>query len=133
MKKVVAIVLVLTCMLAIAGCTMGSKKPEKQLLGKWMDSAGTSGYEFFESGAANITYVNFTIPIINIEYDGTVAGAYTLDTDAMQITVTYSIYGKDVNRTYGFSVNEATLVLTDLTENTSSTYFRVEAETTTEP
>lgn len=66
MKKVwkllallLAAILMLTALTACAG-------PEKKLLGKWMDSSNMSGYEFQEEGIVELTYANFTVPVVNI-------------------------------------------------------------------
>ena len=53
----------------------------EQIIGKWRDSADMSGFEFFSDGTVEITYVNLTVPIINIPVNGTTKGIYTLEGD----------------------------------------------------
>ena len=95
---------------------------KSQLVGKWMDSAGMSGYEFFENGSANVTYVNLTVPVINMPINGTAKGTYTLDGNTL--TVQFSIYTKTIKNSFTVSVENNMLTLINRDDGEKSTYLR---------
>lgn len=102
-----------------------------QIIGKWRDSADMSGFEFFSDGTVEITYVNLTVPIINIPVNGTTKGIYTLEGD--KLTTKFTIYSTTIEDTYTVSVNGNNLSMTNHDGNETTTYMRAkkEAETTT--
>ena len=84
----------------------------------------TMSYEFLENGACKITYADVTIPIINITYDGTVDGTYSVakdDAGNYHVTVIYTILSKSVTKDYTFSVDGNALTLTDTADGTTTT------------
>lgn len=91
------------------------------LLGKWTDSAGMSGYEFFSDGSVNMTYVN--LASFNIPFDGTAKGVYTLEGDVL--TVKFSIYSATIQNTYKIKVEGNVLTMFNTQEYATSTYSRV--------
>ena len=95
------------------------------ILGKWMDSANMSGFEFFNDGTVTVTYVNLTIPFINLPISGTANGTYTLN--GTELTMKYSIYTKTITKRYFASVNGTELSLRDLDEGDESTYHQASA------
>lgn len=95
---------------------------ESQIIGKWADSAGMSGYEFFENGSANVTYVNLTVPVINMPINGTAKGSYTVNGNTL--TVQFSIYKKTITDTFTASVENNTLTLVNRDDGEKSTYQR---------
>lgn len=100
------------------------------ILGKWTDSANMSGYCFYADGTVEVTYVNLTVPIINIPVNGTAKGVYTLDGD--RLTTKFSIYTATIEDTFTAKVENNMLSLYNLEELETSTYARAaEAETTT--
>lgn len=113
MKRIGAIALILCVVLtAFTACASQPKK----LIGAWRDSTGTTGYEFKEDGVVDITYANFTIPIINVKYDGTVTGTYTTtknDDKSYSVTINYTILTQTLSSTYTFVVDKSQLTLTD--------------------
>lgn len=82
---------------------------EDDLLGTWRDSADMSGFQFKPGGLCEITYVNLTIPVVNIPINGTFTGSYTVEGD--RLTVTVSIYGNPIKDVYKYSVSGNTLTL----------------------
>lgn len=99
------------------------------ILGKWTDSANMSGYAFYEDGSVEMTYVNLTVPIINMPINGTSKGVYTLDGD--KLTTKFSIYSATIEKTYIVSVENNTLSMYDTEEGETATYARVTADTST--
>ncbi len=93
------------------------------LIGKWMDSANMSGYEFFSDGKVNVTYVNLTIPFINLPINGTATGTYTLN--GSELMMKYSIYTKTITKHFFAAVNGNELSLRDVDENDTATYQRM--------
>ena len=92
------------------------------ILGKWMDSANMSGYEFKEDGTVSVTYVNLTIPFINLPINGSATGTYTLTGNEMAMK--YSIYTKTITKRFFVSVSSNELSMHDLDENETATYRR---------
>ncbi len=124
LKKLAVVLLAVVMVVTVfAACDM-KITPEQKLLGSWRDSTGTMGYEFLENGACKITYADVTIPIINITYDGTVDGTYSVakdDAGAYHVTVIYTILSKSVTKDYTFSVDGNALTLTDTADGTTTT------------
>ena len=94
----------------------------KEILGKWTDSAGMSGYEFFENGRVSVTYFNLTVPILNLPLNGTADGTYTLN--GSTLSVAFSIYSKAINYVYTASVTDNQLTLRDNEDGKTSIYMR---------
>lgn len=93
----------------------------KDILGKWTDSAGMSGYEFLEGGKVNMTYVD--LAGFGVPFDGTASGLYTLEGDTL--TVKFSIYTATIKKVYRISIKENELSMYDLEDFEASTYARV--------
>lgn len=91
------------------------------LIGKWADSAGMSGYEFKEGGVVVITYVNFTVPVVNIPINGSFTGSYSIEGN--KVTISYSIYGNSMVDTYEYSVNGNSLTF-KASDGNISTYIK---------
>lgn len=90
--------------------TAPSVSTSDDLIGKWSDGAGMSGYEFKDAGIVSITYVNITVPVINIPINGTYTGSYAINGD--KITINASIYGATISNTYTYSIDGNVLTLT---------------------
>ena len=100
---------------------------KKQLIAKWMDSNKLSGYEFFEDGKVEITYANFTVPIVNIPFNGTVEGVYTTsktDDGKNRLTITFTIFTKSLELKYDFEVDGSSLKLTDPENGNTTVYIK---------
>ncbi len=91
------------------------------LIGKWADSAGMSGYEFKEGGVVVITYVNLTVPVVNIPINGSFTGSYSISGN--KVTISYSIYGNSMVDTYEYSVNGNSLTF-KADDGNISTYIK---------
>ncbi len=102
---------------------------QTQILGAWRDSADMSGFEFFDDGTVNVTYVNLNIPVVNFPINGSATGSYTLTGD--HLTITFSIYTKTITREYFASVSDNKLTLREYGGNDVSTYMRAAAGTPT--
>ena len=57
----------------------------REILGKWVDSSGMSGYDFHSDGTVDVTYVNLTIPVLNIPINGSARGTYSLNGDNLEV------------------------------------------------
>lgn len=123
--KKIAVVLLAVLMVASVFTACDLKLTQEQkILGAWRDSTGTIGYEFLENNACKVTYADVTIPIINITYDGTVDGTYTVsknDSDALCLTVTYTILSKSITKNYTYTLEGNALTLTDTADGSVTT------------
>ena len=115
-KKASALLLTLCLVVSVfTACSLLS--PAGKLIGAWRDSTGTMGYEFKKDGIVAITYADVTIPIINIRYDGTVDGTYTVaknESGAYVLTVNYTILSQTLSKSYYFDIDKSSLTLTDV-------------------
>lgn len=103
---------------------------EQKLIGKWMDSAQMSGYEFFADGRVTVTYVNLTVPVIDLPINGTANGTYTVTGSTLNIK--FSIYSKTISKNFEITgVTDRELTLRSVEDNEISTYSRFEAPSTT--
>ena len=129
MKKFIsAIAIVLVIALAavtFVACSL-PKSQSKQLIAKWSDSNNLSGYEFKEDGTVEITYVNFTIPILNQKFNGSITGVYSTNKadDVNTVTLTYTILTKSITKTYNYVVNGSSLTMTDPDSGESLVYIK---------
>lgn len=111
------------------------KEPElsELLIGKWTDSAGMSGFEFFEDGRVSFTYAN--LASLGISFDGKIDnGTYTLKDN--ELNIAYSIYTATIDKTYEITIEDDVLKMYDIEETKTSSYVRTdkfkEIESTTE-
>lgn len=121
MKKLTGVLaIILACAVfvtAFAGCLAS---PQKQIIGKWKDSTGIVGYEFFEDGTVEFSLLS--VPV---------KGTYTLDTKEDTVTITGTVLIKSITKTYKYQIEESTLILTDISSNDAVSYMRETAATTT--
>ncbi len=99
------------------------------ILGKWTDSANMSGYAFYADGTVEMTYVNLTVPVINIPINGVSKGVYTLDGD--KLTTKFSIYSATIENTYTVKVENNSLSMKDHEDGETATYQKASAPVTT--
>ncbi len=102
---------------------------KREILGKWTDSAEMSGYEFFSDGTVEMTYVNLTVPVLNIPVNGRAKGTYKLSGD--KLTTRFSIYSATIEDTFTVSVKGEELSMTNLEELETATYRRAKKENET--
>lgn len=133
MKKMVKVTaLILVALLAVgtlAACTLQSQS--KQLVAKWTDSNNLSGYNFHDDGTVDITYMNFTVPIVNLPFNGTVSGSYTTEkVDGVNyLTLNYTIFAKTIQKKYQYQVDGSVLTLTDPDDSSVTTYIKATSDT----
>ena len=89
--------------------TGSNQSEDSNILGLWRDSANLSGYEFKEGGVVSVTYVNITIPIIDVPVNGTFTGGYEIENGVLSLT--YYIYGKKISDSYTYEISGNTLKL----------------------
>lgn len=111
-----------TTLLVRSGSGYSTSNSSSDLIGKWTDGANMSGFDFKEGGSVDVTYVNFTIPVINMPINGTYKGTYSVSNG--RLTVNFSIYGKSIINSYEFSVAGDTLTLKNVEDGKISTFRR---------
>lgn len=124
LKKIAVVLLTLVMVVTVFAACDVKLTPEQKIKGAWRDSTGTMGYEFLDNGVCKITYADVKIPIINITYDGTVDGTYSVTKDEAgeyHVTVIYTILSKSVTKDYIFAVDGNALTLADTTDGTVTT------------
>lgn len=133
MKKIAKVTaLLLVALLAVGTLVACNLQPQsKQLVAKWTDSNELSGYDFHDDGTVDITYLNFTVPILNIPFNGTVNGSYTTEKvdDVNYVTLTYTIFAKSIEKKYQYSIDDSVLTLTDPDNGEVTKYTKSTGET----
>ncbi len=104
------------------GTNSGDVTSNEDLMGVWRDSANLSGYEFKEGGVVSVTYVNITIPVIDVPVNGTFTGGYELENGVLSLT--YYIYGKKISDSYTYEISGNSLKLKNTDTGNVSTYFK---------
>lgn len=95
---------------------------DEELLGVWRDSANLSGYEFKEGGVVSVTFVNITIPVIDVPVNGTFTGGYEIKDGVLSLT--YYIYGKEIKNSYTYEISGNSLKMKNTSDNNLSTYIK---------
>ena len=111
-----------TTLLVRGGSGYNTSSSASDLIGKWTDGANMSGFNFKQGGSVDVTYVNFTIPVINMPINGTYGGTYSVS--GGRVTVNFSIYGKAIINSYEFAVAGDTLTLKNVEDGEITTYRR---------
>lgn len=130
MKKIIALILVaILCLGTFAACSGLLEKPQsEQLIASWTDSNALSGYEFHEDGTVKITYANFTLPILNTNFNGTVDGAYVTskseDGEKNYVTITYTIFSTSIESKYEYLVEDNVLTFIDVDDGDKTVYVK---------
>lgn len=121
MKKLTGVfAIILVCAVFVTAFSGCLANPEKDILGKWKDSAGIIGYEFLEGGVVKFSV--FGVPV-----DGT----YTMDKKDETVTLTGTVLVKSISQTYKYQIEENSLILTDVSSGNATTYMRETTATTT--
>ena len=81
-----------------------------------------SGYNFKDGGIVEITYVYFTVPVVNMPINGKYQGTYSVSGNTL--TITSSIYSSTTVNTYTYSVENDVLTLISAEDGEISTYRR---------
>ena len=102
--------------------TDSSQSKDNNILGLWRDSANLSGYEFKEGGVVSVTYVNLTIPVIDVPVNGTFTGGYEIENGVLSLT--YYIYGKKISDSYTYEISGNALKLKNTETGNVSTYIK---------
>ena len=108
--------------------------PQQKIMGAWRDSTGTMGYEFLDNNLCKITYADIVVPFLNIPYNGTVDGTYSVskdEADNYHVTITFTILSKSITKDYIFTVDGNALNLTDVANGTITTLLAYAPATST--
>lgn len=134
LKRILAVVL--TAILVMSLFTACAQSPEKAILGSWRDSTQTMGYEFKENNAVTVTFLDITVPIVNLPYKGTVEGTYQItkrDDGNHYVTITYTVFATSVTKDYMFKIDGNALTLTDVQDGKVVVYMAYEEAQETVP
>lgn len=105
-----------------AGSTAVAGDLQQQLLGKWSDSLGMLGFEFYEDGTVNTTYFDLK-QLIGLDLSGSTKLPYTLEGDIL--TIKFSAYTGSAQWQFRVSVNGNELTMYDLDNRSTAVYTRV--------
>ena len=132
-KAIVSIISVALVLCILGACT--SLMPQsKQLVGKWADSTNSCGYEFKEDGKVTLTFANFKIPVVNLDYTGTIDGVYTTSKDDNgnhHVVVTYTLFTSSISSEYIYKVDKSSLTLTSVDGSNTTILIKQQADNNT--
>ncbi len=129
-KKTLAIVLSLILIVSVFSACSIKITPEQKLMGSWRDSTGSMGYEFKENNACVITFLDITVPIVNLPYNGSVNGTYQVtkrEDGNYYVQITYTVFAASITRDYMFTIDGNALTLTDVKDGSVTVYMAYEA------
>ena len=87
------------------------------------------GYEFKENNAVTITFMDITVPIVNLPYKGEVEGTYQItkrDDGNYYVTIIYTIFATSITKDYMFTIEGNALTLTDVADGSVKVYMAYE-------
>ena len=105
-----------------AGSTAVTNDLQQQILGKWSDSLGMLGFEFYDDGTVNTTYFDLK-QLIGLDLSGSTKLPYTLEGDIL--TIKFSAYTGSAQWKFRVSVNGNELTMYNLDERSTTTLTRV--------
>ena len=105
-----------------AGSTAVTSDLQQQILGKWSDSLGMLGFEFYDDGTVNTTYFDLK-QLIGLDLSGSTKLPYTLEGDIL--TIKFSAYTGSAQWKFRVSVNGNELTMYDLDNRSTAVYTRV--------
>ena len=104
------------------GSTAVTSDLQQQILGKWSDSLGMLGFEFYDDGTVNTTYFDLK-QLIGLDLSGSTKLPYTLEGDIL--TIKFSAYTGSAQWKFRVSVNGNELTMYNLDERSTTTLTRV--------
>lgn len=92
------------------------------ILGKWSDSLGMMGYEFFDDGMVNVTVFDLK-QLVGLDFEGSQKLPYTLEGDIL--TIKFSAYTGSATWKFRVSVSGNELTMYNIEEFSTAVYTRV--------
>ncbi len=124
---IIAVVLVLVATLSIVGGIHISNRIEKEesnpFIGTWNSEDKTISMDFSDNGTAKITYNNALLPALGTKYNGTVNAVYAYDGEKQEMSVTITVYTKEITSHYTYEIEGRELILTDTSAKKSQTFI----------
>ena len=134
LKKIAVVLLAVVMVVSVFAACDIKITPQQKIMGAWRDSTGTMGYEFLDNNLCKITYADIVVPFLNIPYNGTVDGTYSVskdEADNYHVTITFTILSKSITKDYIFTVDGNALNLTDVANGTITTLLAYAPATST--
>lgn len=84
--------------------------------GTWISADKRGSYTFFEDGSMKTFIPGDKLPVLETSYNGSLDGTYAYDKSENEISITLSVYSKEITSRYTYEIEDNTLTLTS-TEN----------------
>lgn len=81
--------------------------------GTWISASDSGSYTFHEDGSMRVYVPGEKLPVLKTPYNGTLDGTYAYDKSEKEISITLSVYSKEITSRYTYKIEENTLFLTD--------------------
>ncbi len=84
--------------------------------GTWVSADKRGSYTFYQDGSMKTFIPGDKLPVLETAYNGSLDGTYAYDKSEKEISITLSVYSKEITSRYTYEIEENTLILTN-TEN----------------
>lgn len=123
-KGIVVLSLICTCIVAliISVVLIVNKVNSNPFEGTWTSAAGNGSYTFHEDGSLRTHVPGEKLPVLKVPYNGTLSGTYAYDKSDKEISITLSVYSKEITCLYTYEIEDGTLILTDTESGKVSKY-----------
>lgn len=129
-KGIVVLSLICTCIVAliISIVLIVNKANSNPFVGTWISAAGNGSYTFHEDASFRAHNPGEKLPVLKVPYNGTLNGTYAYDKSEKEISMTLSVYSKEITCLYTYDFEDDTLILTDKKSGKVSKYNLVAAQ-----
>ena len=84
--------------------------------GTWVSADKRGSYTFFEDGSMKTFIPGDKLPVLETPHNGSLDGTYAYNKSEKEISITLSVYSKEITSRYTYEIEDNTLTLTN-TEN----------------
>lgn len=96
--------------------------------GTWISADKRGSYTFYEDGSMKTFIPGDKLPVLETAYNGSLEGTYAYDKSEKEISITLSVYSKEITSRYTYEIEENTLILTDTENKESKKYSLIVTE-----
>lgn len=102
-----------------------NKANANPLVGTWISASDSGSYTFREDGSMKVYIDGEKLPVIETVYKGSLEGTYAYDKSEKEISITLSVYSKEITSRYTYEIEDNTLTLTDSEKKEAKKYSLV--------
>lgn len=96
--------------------------------GTWISADKRGSYTFYEDGSMKTFVPGDKLPVLETPYNGSLGGTYAYDKSEKEISITLSVYSKEITSRYTYEIEDNTLILTNTKNKETEKYNLVVAQ-----